>query len=141
MEMVATGLEPARRAALFIAMAEYSIRYGRLATAAFATGHAAASGADRAITLAYEGAANVVNVNPENGLLQLAAADAFGPDAATAELISAARIVGELIRAPAATTSPSRSPAGEKMPPRSARSVRAEQGLAAADKLLEETVQ
>ena len=140
-ETVATGLELTRRAELFVAMAEYGIRYGRLATAAFATGHAAASGADRATILAYEGAAQVVNIDPANGLVLLASADAFGPDAATSELISAARIVGELIRAPTAPASVSRSSAGEKISPKSARSVKAEQALAAADKLMEETVQ
>ena len=133
----ATGLDPIRRAEMFIVTAEHALRYGKLATAEFAATQAAGAGGDRPRVLAYQAAATVVDVAPDKGLQLLTAAEAFSPDGPTADLIAMARIVGTLISAPAepvSMVSDSNNSAMKK--PEFALAAAA---IAAAGRLLEET--
>jgi chemotaxis protein MotC len=128
------GLE--RRAEFFVVMAESGLRFGKLATAAYAARIAAASGADHALVLAYEGAAMAVSPDPTQGLALMSAAEAFSLSTTTNELVVAARFVGAMIEAP---------PGAAVGPPpaalASSQSENARNAIMDADKLLKEMVE
>ena len=136
LERIAYQLGLERRAEFFIVMAERGLRLGKLATAAYAARIAAASGADHALALAYEGAALAISPNATRGLALMDAAEAFTTDTTTNELIVAARLVSTMIQAPPGTSA--------EPPPAviaSSQSKKAGKVISDADKLLRETVE
>jgi len=142
LERVSLRLRQDMRAELFVTMAEHGLRFGKLATVAYAARNAAASGADRALVLAYEGAALVISPNPTEGLELLAAADKFAPGAATNELIAVARSFATAIQAPpevGVQPLPGQPPTTASA--QSAQVARVGKAIAIADKQLQDTAQ
>lgn len=141
LERVANRIAPERRAEIFIVMAELGLRSGKVAMTRYAARLAAASGVDRSLALAYEGAALVINPITAEGLERLAAAEGFSPATSTVELIAAARFVAAIIHAPAEVNL--EVVAGSQVAAQSSPTVelaKARTAILNADKLLEETV-
>lgn len=142
LEYVSSHLAQDSRADFFIMLAETSLRFGKIVTAAYAAQMAAFQGADRALTLAYEGSALVVSATPARGLKLLAAAEAFAPAAATNELIEQARLLGVMIEASPDQVA-ERSPGGSltALPASSAQLPKVRNAILLADKLLKDTAE
>ena len=140
LEQALNALGTECRSELLFAISEYALRYGKLATAAYASRKAAAIGAEPSKSAAFEGAALVIGPNPAKGLALLAAAEAFAPEVTISELVTAARGVGSAIQAPPISIAWPPSEAEQIAQPKSAQLVKARQLIDAADKLLEETI-
>ncbi len=97
-------LDPQKLVQFYAALAEIGLREAKLATTINATRMArkyARNGSlEYAWTQAYEGAALVIGLAPEEGLALLNAAEASGVPEAVGELIAGARAISHLIRSP-----------------------------------------
>jgi chemotaxis protein MotC len=97
-------LDPQKLVQFYAALAEIGLREAKLATTINATRMArkyARNGSlEYAWTQAYEGAALVIGLAPEDGLALLNAAEASGVPEAVGELIAGARAISHLIRSP-----------------------------------------
>ncbi len=139
LEHISVELGPSKRAEFFIFMAEHALRFGKFATAAHAARIAAASGADRALALAYEGAAMVVSPDPSQWLALVTASEALTPPPEIAKLLAAARMVGSLIQAP--PTTDLELPSLAAQPTSSPQATKVRKAISDVDTLLNEAVE
>jgi chemotaxis protein MotC len=99
-------LDPQKLVQFYAALAEIGLRSGKLATtvnaARVARKYARQGSPEHAWTQAYEGAALVIGLAPEDGLLLLNSAEASGVSKPVGELITGARAISHLIRSPPA---------------------------------------
>jgi chemotaxis protein MotC len=97
-------LDPQKLVQFYAALAEIGLRSGKLATtvnaARMAHKYARDGSPEQAWTRAYEGAALVVGLAPEEGLTLLNAAETAGVSKSIGELIAGARAISHLIRSP-----------------------------------------
>ena len=97
-------LDPHKLVQFYAALAEIGLRSAKLATtvnaARMARKYARDGSPEHAWTQAYEGAALVIGLAPEDGFALLNAAEAAGVAAPVGELISSARAISHLIRSP-----------------------------------------
>ena len=97
-------LDPHKLVQFYAALAEIGLRSAKLATtvnaARMARKYARDGSPEHAWTQAYEGAALVIGLAPEDGLALLNAAEAAGVAEPVVELISSARAISHLIRSP-----------------------------------------
>lgn len=97
-------LDPQRLVQFYAALAEIGLRSGKLATtvnaARMARKYARQGSPEHAWTKAYEGAALVIGLAPEEGLTLLNDAEASGLPESVTELITSARAISHLIRSP-----------------------------------------
>jgi hypothetical protein len=100
----------------YAALAEIGLRSAKLATtvnaARAARKYARDGSPEHAWTQAYEGAALVIGLAPEDGLTLLNAAEAAGVAEPVAELIASARAISHLIKSPPPELAPPEPAAG-----------------------------
>lgn len=97
-------LDPQKLVQFYAALAETGLRSAKLATtvtaARMARKYARDGSPEHAWTQAYEGAALVIGLAPEDGFALLNAAEAAGVAAPVGELIASARAISQLIKSP-----------------------------------------